>query len=82
MNKEQRKVYEVVARITAVFLLDERASQGSCGVLGEAVGNVLNAEYGTDAGVDYLEVSIPIVLGEAEKRIATEEKSKCPTSIH
>ena len=82
MTDEARRVYEVVARITAIFLLDERTSVAECGVLGEAMGSVLKNEYGDSAGEDYLEISIPIVMGAAEKKIGTEEEAKCPLSIH
>ena len=92
MNKETRKVYELMAEVSAGFIMRDDTSPQVCGVLGEVLGKVLSKEYGEAASNDYVEVSLPIIMkhyadatgsDEVPAAVAKEmEDLECQTLTH
>ena len=95
MNKETRKVYELMAEVSAGFIMRDDTSPQVCGILGEVLGKVLAAEYGDAASNDYVEVSLPIIMQyyrdatgtdkvpeAVAKAYADMESHTCPESTH
>ena len=95
MNKETRKVYEIMAELSSLFIMRDDTSPDLCAVLGEVMGTVLHKEYGDSAGKDYVDVSLPIIMAAYTKATGTDkipeavakayaelEESSCPESTH
>ena len=73
MNDETRKVYELMAEVSAGFIMRDDTSPEVCGILGEVLGKVLKAEYGDVASNDYVEVSLPIIMAAYAKATGSDE---------
>jgi len=95
MNDETRKVYELMAEVSAGFIMRGDTSPDVCGILGEVLGKVLSNEYGEAASNDYVEVSLPIIMQyyrdatgtdavpeAVAKAYAEMEDLTCPESTH